>query len=200
MSSLRRRTTSRSPMIFLRNLGRDVLDRTEAGTTGWRRKPRVIILGTQFVWRPVRWTMALLWVLFCASCQPKAAETAAFGLRVADLKISEVSLKVEIADTPQASENGLMFRDSLPEGQGMLFIFEQPKKASFWMKNTKIPLSIAFIDSAGKILEIKSMNPLDETVVPSGSDQVAYALEVNQGWFARHAISNGAKINGIPRK
>jgi uncharacterized protein len=93
-----------------------------------------------------------------------------------------------------------MFRDSLPEGQGMLFIFEQPKKASFWMKNTKIPLSIAFIDSAGKILEIESMNPLDETVVPSGSDQVAYALEVNQGWFARHAISNGAKIDGIPRK
>ena len=67
----------------------------------------------------------------------------------------------------------------------MLFIFEQPRKASFWMRNTKIPLSIAYIDSAGKILEIKSMNPLDETVVPSSSDQVAYALEVNQGWFAQ---------------
>jgi uncharacterized protein len=187
-------------MIFLRTPERDVRERTTAGTAGWRKMLRVSILGTRFVWRPVPWTMALLWVLFCASCQPKAAETTAFGLRVAELKISGVPLKVEIADTPQASENGLMFRDSLPEGQGMLFIFEQPKKASFWMKNTKIPLSIAFIDSAGKILEIKSMNPLDETVVPSGSDQVAYALEVNQGWFARHAISNGAKIDGIPRK
>jgi uncharacterized protein len=107
---------------------------------------------------------------------------------------------VEIADTPQASENGLMFRDSLPEDRGMLFLFEQPKKASFWMRNAKIPLSIAYIDSTGKILEIKSMSPLDETVVPSSSDQVAYALEVNQGWFVRHGISSGAKIDGIPRK
>ncbi len=82
----------------------------------------------------------------------------------------------------------------------MIFMFEQPKKASFWMKNTKIPLSIAFIDSAGNILEIKSMNPLDETVIPSKSDQVAYALEVNQGWFSRHGISSGVKIQGIPRK
>ena len=82
----------------------------------------------------------------------------------------------------------------------MLFIFDQPKKASFWMKNTKIPLSIAYIDSNGKILEIKSMNPLDETIVPSNSDEVAYALEVNQGWFARHGVSPGTKIEGIPRK
>lgn len=82
----------------------------------------------------------------------------------------------------------------------MLFIFEQPKEASFWMRNTKIPLSIAFIDSAGKILEIKSMNPLDESLVLSNSDRVAYALEVNQGWFARHRISSGAMIDGIPRK
>jgi uncharacterized membrane protein (UPF0127 family) len=175
-------------------------DRPVAETAGGGKRRRVSILGIPLGWRPVPWMTALLWALFCAACQPKAAESAAFGLRVADLKISEVPLKVEIADTPQTSENGLMFRDSLPEGQGMLFIFEQPKKASFWMKNTKIPLSIAFIDSAGKILEIKSMNPLDETVVPSRSDQVAYALEVNQGWFARHTISSGAKIDGIPRK
>jgi uncharacterized protein len=121
-------------------------------------------------------------------------------LRVAELKISNVPLTTEIADTPQASENGLMFRDSLPEDRGMLFMFERPKRASFWMKNTRIPLSIAFIDSAGKILEIKSMNPQDETVVPSSSDQVAYALEVNQGWFSRHGVSPGAKIDGIPRK
>jgi len=95
---------------------------------------------------------------------------------------------------------GLMFRDSLPDDRGMLFVFEQPKAASFWMRNTKIPLSIAYLDSTGKILEIESMKPLDETVVPSVSDQVAYALEVNQGWFGRHGIAPGAKIDGIPRK
>jgi uncharacterized protein len=154
----------------------------------------------QFLLRSLTLTLTLSWILLSAACQPKAADTSPFGLRIAELKISNVPLTVEIADTPQASENGLMFRDSLPEDRGMLFLFEQPKKASFWMRNTKIPLSIAYIDSTEKILEIKSMNPLDETVVPSSSDQVAYALEVNQGWFVRHGISSGAKIDGIPRK
>jgi uncharacterized membrane protein (UPF0127 family) len=153
-----------------------------------------------FVPHPIALSLAVCWILIFGGCQPKVAQTTPFGLRVAELKVSNVSVRAEIADTPQASENGLMFRDSLPEDHGMLFIFEEPKKATFWMKNTKIPLSIAYIDSAGKILEIKSMNPLDETVVPSSSDVVAYALEVNQGWFARHGILTGAKIDGIPRK
>ena len=152
------------------------------------------------VLRPLAFMFAFSEILLLAGCQPKVAETTAFSLRVAELKISNVPLTAEIADTPQAAENGLMFRDSLPENRGMLFIFEQPKKASFWMRNTKIPLSIAYIDSTGKILEIKAMSALDETVVPSTSNDVAYALEVNQGWFARHAIPSGAKVDGIPRK
>jgi uncharacterized protein len=149
---------------------------------------------------PWAFITALGWILLFEGCQPKAAELTPFGLKTAELKISNVPLIAEIADTPQASENGLMFRDSLPADRGMLFIFEQPRRASFWMRNTKIPLSIAYIDSAGKILEIKSMNPLDETVVPSSSDQIAYALEANQGWFAQHGISSGAKVGGIPRR
>ena len=153
-----------------------------------------------FVPPPIAIILALGWILLSVGCQPKATETTPFGLRVAQLKVSNVPVTAEIADTPQASENGLMFRDSLPEDHGMLFIFDQPKKASFWMKNTKIPLSIAYIDSNGKILEIKSMNPLDETIAASDSDKVAYALEVNQGWFARHGVSSGTKIDGIPRK
>jgi uncharacterized membrane protein (UPF0127 family) len=142
---------------------------------------------------------AAFFILLLSACQQKGAESA-FGLRTADLRISTAPLTAEIADTPQASENGLMFRDSLPEDRGMLFVFEVPKKATFWMRNTKVPLSIAFIDSAGTILEIKPMYPMDESIVPSRSDQVAYALEVNQGWFERHRISAGAKIDGIPRK
>ena len=138
-------------------------------------------------------------VLLLSACQQKTAESA-FGLRTVDLKISTIPLTAEIADTPQASENGLMFRDSLPEDRGMLFVFESPKKATFWMRNTKIPLSIAFIDSTGTILEIKPMYPMDESIVPSSSDRVAYALEVNQGWFDRHRISAGVKIDGIPQK
>ena len=139
-------------------------------------------------------------IVWIAGCQPKGADPTPFGLKSVELKILNASLAAEVADTPQASENGLMFRDSLPEDRGMLFVFDHPKSASFWMRNTKIPLSIAYVDSTGKILEIESMKPLDETVVPSASDQVAYALEVNQGWFSRHGIAPGAKIDGIPRK
>jgi uncharacterized membrane protein (UPF0127 family) len=138
-------------------------------------------------------------VIFLSACQQKSAESA-FGLRTADLKISSTRLTAEIADTPQASENGLMFRDSLAEDRGMLFVFDTPKRATFWMRNTNIPLSIAFIDSAGTILEVKSMYPMDESIVPSSSTEVAYALEVNQGWFDRHKISPGDKIDGIPRR
>jgi uncharacterized membrane protein (UPF0127 family) len=167
---------------------------------GTGRSGRIIRLAQLFRPLPAVCALALCWVLVFAGCQPKATQTTPFGLRIAELRISNVPVTVEIADTPQASENGLMFRDSLPEDHGMLFIFDQPKKASFWMRNTKIPLSIAYADSDGKIIEIKSMNPLDETVVPSRSDEVAYALEVNQGWFGRHGITPGAKLDGIPRK
>lgn len=139
-------------------------------------------------------------ILCAAGCQPKGVDTTPFGLKTVELKILNANLKAEVADTPQASENGLMFRDSLPEDRGMLFVFEQPKTASFWMRNTKIPLSIAYIDSRGKILEIRSLKPLDETAVLSASDRVAFALEVNQGWFGRHGISPGAQIDGMPRK
>jgi uncharacterized membrane protein (UPF0127 family) len=93
-----------------------------------------------------------------------------------------------------------MFRNSLPDDHGMLFVFEKPKTASFWMKNTKIPLSIAYIDSAGRILQIESMKPLDETPVASTSSEVAFALEVNEGWFARNGVSAGAKISGIRKE
>jgi uncharacterized protein len=114
--------------------------------------------------------------------------------------VANTSLFAEVADTPQTSANGLMFRDSLPDDHGMLFVFEQPQTASFWMKNTRIPLSIAYIDSGGKILEIRSLKPLDETPVASTSREVAFALEVNEGWFRRNGIAAGSKISGIPRR
>jgi uncharacterized protein len=138
-------------------------------------------------------------IFLFSGCQQKEGESA-FGLRTVELRIADARLTTEIADTPQASENGLMFRDSLPENNGMLFIFDTPRKASFWMRNTKIPLSIAFIDSTGRILEIKSMAPLDESIVPSQSDQIVYALEVNNGWFDQHRIGPGTKVEGIPTK
>jgi uncharacterized protein len=144
--------------------------------------------------------LVLCWIIALTACQAKNSDSSPFGLRVVKLKIANSLLFAEVADTPQTSANGLMFRDSLPEDHGMLFIFVQPETASFWMRNTKIPLSIAYIDSTARILEIKSLKPLDETPVASASGKVAFALEVNEGWFARHGVATGAKISGIPRK
>jgi uncharacterized membrane protein (UPF0127 family) len=93
-----------------------------------------------------------------------------------------------------------MFRGSLAANHGMLFVFEPPQRADFWMKNTKIPLSIGFIDSAGTLLEVRDMQPFDETPILSRSDRVAYALEVNQGWFERNHVPVGSKVEGLNKR
>ena len=144
--------------------------------------------------------LALCWMLGLTGCQPKNSDSSPFRLTVVQLKMANSSLFAEVADTPETSANGLMFRDFLPDDRGMLFIFEKPETASFWMRNTKIPLSVAYIDSTGKILEIKSLKPLDETPVASASGEVAFALEVNEGWFMRNRVATGTIIRGIPRK
>lgn len=106
-----------------------------------------------------------------------------------------IKLSIEIADTSEKRELGLMHRKHLPKDQGMLFKFQSPTFASFWMKNTYIPLDIAFIDNNGKILQIESMAPLSTKAVYS-NNVCKYALEVNKGWFSNNKISIGAKING----
>jgi uncharacterized protein len=109
-----------------------------------------------------------------------------------------IPVEAEFADTEAKKERGLMFRKSLPEYSGMLFVFDPPAQATFWMKNTRIPLSIGFIDREGRILEIRSMKPFDQNIISSISNRVAYALEVNLGWFDRHGVRLGARIYGIP--
>ena len=108
-------------------------------------------------------------------------------------------MDVELAETPQQVAKGLRFRETLPEDAGMLFIFAKPQRLSFWMKDASIPLSIAYIQPDGKIVQIRSMKPYDMTPVPSLSDAVSYALLVNQGWFERHGISAGTIIEDLPR-
>ncbi|MDR1947887.1 MAG: DUF192 domain-containing protein, partial [Spirochaetaceae bacterium] len=95
-----------------------------------------------------------------------------------------VRLKAELARTEDERARGLMYRKSLPDGEGMLFLFEQDQILSFWMKNTLIPLSIAFIGGNGRILEIRDMQPGNLTAVYS-SRAARYALEVPRGWFDR---------------
>jgi uncharacterized membrane protein (UPF0127 family) len=137
-------------------------------------------------------------ILILCACSPEA-QTGAFGLRTVDLKVGGASLKVEVADTPQSLENGLMYRNTLPEGQGMLFVLGPAEQASFWMKNTKIPLSIGFIDATSILREEHDMQPFDERTTRSATNDICYALEVNQGWFQRHHVDPGVKVSGIPR-
>ena len=114
------------------------------------------------------------------------------------LRINKHELRVEIADYDEARRRGLMFRDSLPEDQGMLFIYAKPKTLSFWMKNTRIPLDIAFLAEDGTIRQIEAMQPFDERSHVS-TDKARFALEVNQGWFARHQVRVGDRVLNLPK-
>jgi len=121
-------------------------------------------------------------VFFAMSCK---GSTVAFSN---DGKVA--SLNVEVAATPEAMQKGLMFRKQLAADSGMLFDFKTDTTTSFFMKNTSIPLSIAFINSAGKVLAINNMKPFDLTpVAPPGPYR--YAIEVNQGWFKANGIKQG---------
>ena len=139
-------------------------------------------------------------VFYCALCVSILLflSCSSQKLPVMDLPIERDGLRItvvkaEIASTPEERSRGLMFRKKLPDGDGMLFIFERDEVLSFWMKNTLIPLSIAFISSDGRITEIRDMYPHNETPVVS-SRSVRYALEVPQGWFSKAGVQIGDRI------
>ena len=104
-----------------------------------------------------------------------------------------VEVPVEVADTDEERQMGLMGRDALAEDAGMLFVFDAEQQLSFWMKDTLIPLSIAFMDSEGRIVDIQDMQPLDETPHLS-AEPAQYALEVNQGFFGTRGIQVGDSV------
>ena len=110
------------------------------------------------------------------------------------LHIDKATLQSEIASNEPERQLGLMFVSHLPDNNGMIFLMPSVGATNFWMKNTLIPLSIAYIDRNGVILELHDMKALDETPVPSTSGQVAYALEANLHWFALNGIKPGDKI------
>jgi uncharacterized membrane protein (UPF0127 family) len=106
-----------------------------------------------------------------------------------------VRVRAEIADNAFEHARGLMYRTALAEDRGMLFVFEREQKLSFWMKNTVIPLSIAFIDSDGRIVDIQDMKPLDDEPPSYVSTEPAqYALEVNRGFFEERGVDVGDRV------
>lgn len=125
------------------------------------------------------------------SGQPTQAQA---KLPTIKLYMGAAQVDAEVASTPLQLQTGMMFREKMGENEAMLFVFARPHRASFWMKNTKLPLSCAYIDSEGIILEIKELKPLDETSVPASSDLVQYVLETPLGWFERHNVQPGAAV------
>lgn len=104
-------------------------------------------------------------------------------------------IRAEVAADFGTRARGLMFRDRLGANQGMVFVFQEPSRQCFWMRNTRIPLSAAFIDDSGRIVNIADMQPLSEQSHCS-AQPVRYVLEMEQGWFARKGLKDGSRLTG----
>jgi hypothetical protein len=112
---------------------------------------------------------------------------------VIELKIRDKKIKAEVVRTEEEKARGLMFRQKLGKNEGMLFVYEKEERLSFWMKNTPIPLSIAFLDRTGQIVDIQDLTPFSlQTRVSAFPAQ--YALEVNQGWFRENEVAIGDAV------
>jgi uncharacterized membrane protein (UPF0127 family) len=139
----------------------------------------------------------LLIAAAAASAAPAAAQPQA-GLPTLQLNAGIHLIHAEVAATPASRAQGLMFRKSLGASHGMLFVFAEAGPQCMWMRNTYVPLSVAFIDERGTILNIADMQPQTEdshcAVAPA-----RYALEMNRGWFAAKGIKPGARISGIEK-
>jgi len=131
----------------------------------------------------------LLWLAAAAQAQqlPEIA-----------LAVNGHKLTAEVAHTDPARAQGLMHRRMLPENRGMLFVFTTTAHHAMWMMNTYIPLSVAFIDERGVIINIEDMKPHTQDTHPAAKP-AKYALEMNQGWFGKRGIKPGATVDGIER-
>ncbi|MBI3368702.1 MAG: DUF192 domain-containing protein [Burkholderiales bacterium] len=106
-------------------------------------------------------------------------------------------IRAQVADDGTTRQIGLMFRKDMPANDGMLFVFERADQQCFWMRNTLLPLSIAFVADDGSIVNIEDMKPMTEDSHCSAKP-VRYVLEMNQGWFARRGLKAGARLSGPP--
>jgi uncharacterized membrane protein (UPF0127 family) len=120
------------------------------------------------------------------------------AFKTSRIKIAGHELKVEIAQSEEQRMQGLMFRKQLGRNDGMLFIFDEPAYHAMWMKNTLIPLSVAFVDKGGEILNVLDMEPQTlDTHMAAGP--ALYAIETNKGWFAENKVKAGDKVTGLPK-
>jgi hypothetical protein len=139
----------------------------------------------------------LLAVALAAAMAPAVAQEAQTQLPRVTLSAGMHQIDAQVAQTPEQRSIGLMFRKQMPQHEGMLFVFEQPSVQCFWMKNTLLPLTAAFVADDGTVVNLADMAP--QTTESHCSDKpVRYVLETNQGWFAKKGIKPGMKLAGKP--
>lgn len=137
-----------------------------------------------------------LGLLLAVTCFAKLGLAEELTFSKQTLRINGVVLNVEVADNDVKRMQGLMKRTSLAKGEGMLFTFTKDALPCFWMKNTYLPLSLAFISKEQQIVQIEKLYPEDTSYV-CAKQPIRYALEVPQGWFAEQAIEVGMQVEGI---
>lgn len=133
-------------------------------------------------------------LLLVAGCRENAPQT---GLATTAMTIGSREFTLEIANTESSRRTGLMKRDSMEDDHGMIFVFGEEDNLSFWMSNTRIPLDILYIDSAGKIVSIHAMKPYDLSSTPS-KGPAKYAIELNQGAAAASGVKAGDVLSIPP--
>lgn len=133
-------------------------------------------------------------LLLGAACGDAVSES---GLPLVTLELAGARIEAELADRPEVRRRGLMHREQLAEDGGMVFVFPDERVRGFWMRNTTLPLSIAFADAAGRIVHIADLEPLSERNV-SSREPALYALEMNRGWFRTRGVMVGDVIRGLP--
>jgi len=154
----------------------------------------------------------LTFALISLSCRPpvpnrqspianrQSPEAPRPSLPTTELRVKDARIFAEVVTRPEDRAFGLMFRRSLAPDSGMLFVFDTDNSQRFWMKNTLIPLSIAYITRDSLITDVLEMAPLDTTTPYASTKPVLYALEMNSGWFQTHGIKPGDTVRGIPRE
>lgn len=120
------------------------------------------------------------------------------GFPVTSLSIGVHLIKAEVATTDDERARGLMFRQQLGQNEGMVFRFPEPRPVCMWMKNTLLPLSVAFIGDDGRIINIEDMKPQTEDA-HCGKKPARYALEMRQGWFRERNVRPGTPVSGLPK-
>jgi uncharacterized membrane protein (UPF0127 family) len=142
-----------------------------------------------------RFTVPFLLLLASLTMPAYAQQEPQTNLARTTLSVGLYRIDAQVAQTPQQREVGLMFRKDMPQAEGMIFVFEQPATQCFWMRNTVLPLTAAFVADDGRIVNLADMQPMTENSHCS-EEPVRFVLEMNQGWFAKKNIKKGAKLGG----